>query len=226
MLRALGARKEHFEEFFSELKKTTFRTPARAIGKLKEPKHRSPLMRAHREYLKFRNFDPDLLTRLWDLEGIGLSAKLAWRIYIPIILQGSRVSWTTRAIGPNITQRYVSAAATEESIPHKDCIYGIDFACHSIVIVEGPADVWRIGPGAGGLFGTAFTASQVQLLSRFPFRYILFDNAASAQAQARCLAEQLSCFPGETTVLECDAKDPGELRPSEVRRLRKWAQLP
>lgn len=224
ILRHLGAQREQIGEFFQELKllPTQRHRPA---GKLTEPKHRGPLKKAHKDYLESRNFDWEVLSQLWELEGIGLSTQLAWRIYIPIIENNRRVSWTTRAIGSKVTQRYLSANGEQEAVPHKECIYGIDYACHSIVITEGPTDAWRIGPGACALFGTAFTTPQISKLSRFPFRYILFDNEATAQRQARKLADQLSAFPGETHILECDAEDPGSMKEKDVQLLRKLARL-
>lgn len=222
VLHSLGAERKQIAEFFAGMEIPEL--ISRPAGKLVEPKYREALRKAHRQYLKERKYDPDELVRIWELEGIGVSPELAWRIYIPLVEKGRRVSWTTRALG-NRGQRYVSAAQSQESVPHKHCIYGGDLARHSLVIVEGPTDAWRIGPGAGALFGTAFTTAQVRKISRFPYRYILFDNEALAQRQARNLAEQLAAFPGETTVLECDAEDPGQLSAKSVRQLRRLARL-
>lgn len=222
VLRALGANHQAIQEFFSGLELPEI--SSRPAGKLTEPAHRGPLLSAHLRYLRGRKYDPEELTRIWEVEGIGISAELAWRIYIPVVWKGKRVSWTTRALGDR-SQRYVSASQEQEAIPHKHCIYGADLARHSLVVVEGPTDAWRIGPGAGALFGTAFTDSQVNKIARFPYRYILFDNEPVAQSQARKLADQLSCFPGETTLLECDAEDPGKMSEKSVRQLRRLARL-
>lgn len=193
---------------------------------LKEPAGRGPLKKPHREYLRGRGFDPDQIAELWQVEGIGLHSRLAWRLYIPIILDGQRVSWTTRAIGERVAQRYVAASAQEEAIPSKSLIYGQDYCLHAIVAVEGPTDAWRIGPGAGALMGTAFTSAQVRKLAKFSNRFLIFDNSSEAQARARKLAESLSCFPGTTEVLQIDAKDPGAATPREVALVRKHARLP
>jgi len=222
VLQSLGANRQTIQQFFEGLELPEL--VSRPSGKLVEPPHRGPLLKAHRKYLRERGFDPEELVRIWELEGIGISTELAWRIYIPLVEKGRRVSWTSRALG-NRGQRYVSAAQEAEAVPHKHCIYGGDLARHALVIVEGPTDAWRIGPGAGALFGTAFTSGQVRKLSRFPYRYILFDNEPVAQSQARNLAEQLACFPGETTILECDAEDPGKMSDKSVRQLRRLARL-
>lgn len=222
VLHSLGADRPAIKEFFDGLELPEF--VSRPAGKLKEPPHRGPLLEAHLRYLQARGFDVAELVRIWEIEGIGISTELAWRIYIPVIEKGRRVSWTSRALGDR-SLRYVSAGLQEEAVPHKNCIYGADLARHSLVIVEGPTDAWRIGPGAGALLGTAFTTAQVRKVARYPYRFILFDNEMSAQSQARKLAEQLSCFPGETTILECDAEDPGKMSERSVRQLRRLARL-
>lgn len=195
-------------------------------GKLSEPPGRGPLMPIHKKYLLGRQFNPELLTTLWGLEGIGKDGgRLSWRIYIPILFQGRRVSWTTRAIGENQPQRYLSAGPEEESLNHKDIVYGLDDCAQSIIVVEGPADAWNIGLGAGCLFGVAYSPAQVLLLSKIPYRYIVFDSSPDAQRRAANLADELAPFPGETTVVELDAEDPGKASPKEVRALRAMANL-
>lgn len=223
-LAALGISGPDIRSFFDDVRKerpVIDRTPRQLV----EPQRRGPLLQAHCDYLRSRGFSPKALQKTWQIEGIGIAPKLAWRIYIPVYQSHVRVSWTTRAIG-NTEQRYLSAPAASEALPHKHCLYGIDYVSHSVVVVEGPIDVWRIGPGAVALFGTAYTTAQVSKLSRIPFRYILFDNEPRAQAQAKALAKDLSCFPGETYLLYCDAKDPGEMSDTDVSLLRKTCMLP
>ena len=198
---------------------------ANGASVLREPVGIAPMARIHRRYLERRGFEPSTLARIWALEGIGLEARLRWRIYIPITFQGVRVSWTTRAVGERVTPRYVSAAPDQEKIPHKQLVYGLDLCAHSVVIVEGPADAWRIGPGAGALFGTAFTTAQLKQLATIPKRFVCFDSEPAAQARARALTEMLSGFPGSTEVVQIDAKDPGSATKQEIRRLRRAAGL-
>ena len=192
---------------------------------LKEPAGRGALLKLHKLYLARRGFDWRQLQALWRLEGIGLAARLRWRIYIPIEFRGKRVSWTTRAVGERVEQRYISASPAEEAVSHKQILYGWDYCLHSCVVVEGPTDVWAVGPGAVALFGTAFTAAQVRLLSGVPNRFVCLDNSAAAQAHARELAAQLSAFPGNTMLVQLDAADPGSAPKKELERLRRAAKL-
>lgn len=192
---------------------------------LKEPLGRGPLKKPHRAYLRGRGFNPKEIERIWKVEGITLHPTLGWRIYIPIIYRDKRVSWTTRAIGSRVTQRYLSAGPAQESINHKHLIYGRDYVQHSIVIVEGPTDAWAIGPGAGATFGTSFLTKQIELLSHIPYRFVCFDSAPRAQRKANELCEMLAIFPGVTTNILIDAKDPGSASPREITRIRRVARL-
>src|SRR3990167_3422144 len=192
---------------------------------LKIPAGIGPLGPSHVRYLRGRGFDPEEISKTWKVQGIGLSPRLAWRIYIPVIHQGAQVSWTTRAIGDRVTQRYISASAEEEAINHKSVVYGADFCHHSIVVVEGPIDAWAVGPGAGALFGTGFSIAQVRKIAQFPRRIICLDSSPDAQERARELADQLSVFPGVTENVVLDGKDPAEAPKNEIRLLRKIANL-
>lgn len=225
VLEALGIPRAKARLLFPQLDTSVAEKRERKQISLVEPKGRGPLQRSHRDYLESRGFNPDEMIRLWKLEGIGLHSNLAWRIYIPIIYHDQRISWTARAIGDRVTQRYISASAEEEVMNHKETLYGGDYCSHSIIIVEGPTDVWKIGPGAGGLFGTAFTPAQVRKLIEIPRRVICFDSDPTAQARALELANQLSCFPGVTENLRIDSKDPGSASPKEIRLIRQVAHL-
>lgn len=198
---------------------------AKHRGVLKPPPGVGEMQKVHRRYLRGRGFDPDDLARVWALGGIGLAARnLAWRIYIPISEFGKQVSWTSRSIGDR-QPRYLSASLKEEAVPHKEVVYGLDFCVNSVVVVEGPADAWRVGPGAGAVFGVSFSVSQVRRLARIPFRTICFDNSKDAQDRADQLAQDLSAFPGRTQRVALDADDPGSAGEREIRLLRKAAGL-
>ena len=191
------------------------------LGKLVEPLGRGPLLSAHRKYLIGRQFNPDELEKIWSLQGIGIAPELSWRIYIPIFCKGIKVSWTTRAIGDRVTQRYLSAPLAQAAKNLKHLVFGLDFCAHKIVVVEGPTDAFAVGPGAGALFGTAFTTLQLRILADVPYRYICFDSSEKAQARARDLACQLAPFPGETHNVILDAEDPGSASKRELARLRR-----
>lgn len=229
IFQAFGLRAEKIKQILPHLRATTPRREHEIarVSQLIEPKNKGPLQDCHISYLEERGFDPHEIARLWRVEGIGLDLweKLSWRLYIPIQFRGETVSWTTRSIGKNNTQRYISASEDKEKLSHKKLIYGIDFCRESIIIVEGPTDAWAIGPGAGALFGTAFTPAQIRLLLDYPRRYICFDSSIEAQRKAKHLASILSVFPGSTENIVTDAKDPAESSEKEIKLIRRVAGL-
>jgi hypothetical protein len=203
-----------------EVDRSTVWTPVR--GNLAYPDGLVPLKKVHRKYLKGRGFDPDELVRLWGIQGIGLAPSLSWRLFIPITQDGQVVSWTTRKVSDNgSSSRYISASPSQEIRSAKECLYGIDYARHGVVIVEGPTDVWRVGPGSIAVLGTGIKPAQLLRLSKFLIRAVCFDNEPAGRKRARMLCDSLSAFPGSTTLVELDAKDPGSASPKEIKLLRK-----
>jgi hypothetical protein len=179
-----------------------------------------PLLLPHKRYLQSRRFSPKQLEKLWGIQGIGLAPRLAWRIFVPVATKGKIVSWTTRSLVDE-GERYINARPEQEVIPLKQCLYGFDFVRHSIAVVEGPTDVWNIGPGAVGTFGVGYSKSQLLKISKIPVRLICFDSEPEAQKRAKRLCDDLSVFPGRTTLIELDAADPGSASKKEVELLRK-----
>lgn len=192
----------------------------KVAGHLTKPKGIGPMSAAHKDYLLDRGINPKQVERLWNVQGIGVAATLKWRLFIPITLNGEEVSWTTRSLS-NKRTRYISAKPEQETVHLKDTLYGIDLARTSIVVVEGPADVWKIGPGAVATFGLNVTSSQLDIIRRFPLRAICFDWEKMADRRARDLCETLSLFPGETYKVDLDAEDPASASMKEIKQLRK-----
>lgn len=192
------------------------------LGKLVLPTGIKDLHSAHKKYLYNRGFKWRKLVHVWKIFGIGIAPRLSWRIFIPIHYHGEVVSWTTRSISSNPkTVRYISAGENEEAMPHKELLYGEDFARHAVIVVEGIFDVWRIGPGAVATFGSGYSQEQLERIAKYPTRAICFDNESEAQKRARKLVNDLSVFPGETYNVILDMKDAAEESSKNIKRLRK-----
>ena len=189
-------------------------------GKLELPRHVNPIMDAHRRYLEGRGFDVDQLVNLWGIQATSILSKPSWSVFIPIVYRGEFVSWTTRAIGANARTRYVSAKPSQEIYHHKDLLYGEDLCGTSIAVLEGPLDVWAVGPGATCTFGTNFTRAQVRKIANYPNRVICYDSTREGQMQARRLCQALAAFPGTTTNVVLDAKDAAETNTNERNQLK------
>jgi hypothetical protein len=192
-------------------------------GKLELPKRLGPLLKPHRDYLKGRGFDPDHIERLWKIKGIdGLGGRLAWRIFIPVTYQGEIVSWTTRSISDQHEKRYWAAREDQEKIPKNRILYGQDYVHgHTVIVCEGPLDVWKIGPGSVCTFGTGYTSSQVNRIGRYLNRVILYDNEPEGQKKAKDLCDRLCMLEGYTFNVTLSTKDAGNAPVGEIRDLRK-----
>lgn len=190
-------------------------------GRLILPSGLKPLPKLHRKYLQSRHIDPDYAAAVWGVLGTELCPKLSWRLFLPVMLRGKTLSWTTRSVG-NDSLRYVSASPEQEAVPRTQLLFGEDHAAHAVLIVEGPLDAIRVGAGAVATMGLKYSQEQVLRLSRFPLRIVCFDNEAPAQRRARQLCELLSAFPGTTKLVQIETgKDPGDANEREVRQLRR-----
>lgn len=192
----------------------------RPMGKLVVPKGVGPMLPCHRNYLRSRKLDPDEVEKIWKVQGIGLAAKLAWRLFIPISFHGEMVSWTTRGLTDE-TPRYITAKPEQEKIAAKRIGMGWEYVRHTVYIVEGPFDCIRIGPGAVATLGTSWTKAQLRLFSEVPRRVVVFDSDSEAQRRAKQLCNALSCFFGRTYRVELDSPDPGSASQREIQKLRK-----
>ncbi len=221
LCKLLGISSTRAQVLLEDIDVPVFTGVERVRGTLKIPKELGPLLRCHRLYLKGRGFDPNELEEVWGIGGIGMRGPLKWRVFIPIHYRGETVSWTTRSTADNATVRYIAADAADEAIPGKNLLYGEDFVSgHSIIIHEGPTDVWRTGPGACCTFGTAYTRKQIARIVKYKRRIICFDSETQAQRQAQRLCDLLEPFPGETLNVVLDAKDAGVASKREIKQLR------
>jgi hypothetical protein len=198
------------------------RQEKRPRGRLVVPEGVGPLLPAHEHYLRGRGFDPGQLAQLWGVRGIGVATRLAWRLWVPFVLHGKAVSWTTRKVSEKSgAPRYVSASPDEEEVDHKRLLLGEDFCRHAVVVCEGPLDAMRVGPGAVAVCGTAYSRAQVNRLAEYPVRAVCFDSEPAAQARAKRLCDELGVYPGRTVRVELDAEDPASAPESEILALRK-----
>ena len=199
---------------------------ARKKGRLELPSCAATLLPGHKAYLMHRGMKTAEVTLKWSIKGIGQAngkwRYLRWRLFIPIYHHGEVVSWTTRAINPSAKQRYLSASSAQEAVPHKSILYGADYARHTIIIHEGPLDVWATGPGAVAVCGISYTEAQLAAMSRYARRVVCFDAEIGAQRRAEVLANALSAFQGETYNVSLETgKDAAEADPAEVSEIRQ-----
>jgi hypothetical protein len=185
------------------------------------PRFTTELKEGHKNYLIKRGFDPDEIIKLWGIKGTGIHGDYKYRIIAPIIFNSQMVSYQGRDITDKQYERYKACKSELEVIPHKQVLYGMDYASKTAIIVEGITDVWKIGPGAIGTFGTSYTIEQVVLISKsITHAILLYDSGTDAQMQQEKLAFDLSALGTKVTELHLEDGDPAELEYSDIKYLR------
>jgi hypothetical protein len=206
-------------------------------------------------YLRDRGFDLVELSARWGVSYCPIYWKAdpaaANRIIIPIyhpdpaggdpILAG----WQARYVGapPPGVERYLSATGMKRS----RVIYNLPAAVATrgpVVVVEGPADVWRLGAGAVALLGKSATREQRDLfVKHFAGRPIVIalDRDAEAEGRNLCLDLQgarehvtrdsawvtrATLPPGRKDLGECTPEEAGAAIAAAVRTPVDWLEEP
>ncbi|MBR4396787.1 MAG: toprim domain-containing protein [Methanobrevibacter sp.] len=201
-----------------------------------------------KEYLSGRGFDPDYLQSKFHIRGGGTIGEWSYRILIPIYYHDVLVSWTGRSILSKDYQkehkipRYKNLSIEQSVINPKEIFFNLDNCDKdSVILVEGPFDVLRMGDDTICSLGTSVTREQELFLkNHFKKVFIAFDNEPAAQEKARHLGMNLNSagmkvevvnicedyykdiFDDETQEwIKVPKNDPGELTENEVMQIKK-----
>jgi DNA primase len=185
------------------------------------------------EYLEKRGFDIYFLEDNYGVLATNHLSNVPHRIIIPIFFKGQLVSWTARSYLKNIDKgkRYFSCAKEKEVVPHKSILYNWDNTSDTIIIVEGPTDVFRIGTSTVCTFGTQFCDSQISLIKEKKKCYIAFDREPIAQQKAKKLMNSINMFTEVENILipykdkYGEYKDPGSFSQKEVKEFRDFCGI-
>lgn len=185
----------------------------------------SPVVsKAMKRYLRGRGFNANYLIDRYDLRDGGIYGEWAYRIIIPIYVDGKVVSWQGRHIGDN-PMRY-KAASLAESLDIKEELYNLDNCRRRrVIVVEGIFDCWRLGDDCCAVFGISVMDAQImKLAERFDEIYFLFDPEEKARRMAEECARKVDMLGKKAYVLDMsdtESGDPGELTAEEVVQVKK-----
>lgn len=177
----------------------------------------------HLKYLREeRGFKhPQEIVEEWDLKGTTNSTRgWSWRLVAPVHNEiGDIVAYVGRSIF-DVKPKWRMTENDHCAEPPEDLVYGIHKAKgDAVIIVEGPGDVWKMGPGTVATLSIDWREHQAHKLRQYKKRFIMFDPDEQAQKRAMQLAEWLSYFPGETEVIYGLDKEPGDMQEKEARKL-------
>jgi len=201
----------------------TLTTARKGIYRL--PPASGPLKTRHRKYLHSRGF-PETIAFQWGLVGTThLGGKWQWRIIAPVRVNRRYVTYQGRDItGRQSRVRWLSPDPEHEEVPIKETLYGLHLATRTrpLLVVEGPADVWRMGPGAVATYGVSVTQAQRRLLRRHRAGLVIaFDPDVHARQRARRLADALADHVPVTILEEDDYEDLAAMPQCEADKLKK-----
>jgi hypothetical protein len=185
------------------------------------------LLISHRKYLASRGFDPDFVYNKYNLKCVGPISK-RWRLslIVPVYYHHRLVSFISADITRKREIKYKNCSLEESPLPVNQVIYNADRATNSILIMEGITDVWNIGDSAGALFTKRASRQQLKILSGFNKVFIMLDADAlhsttiNTLSPADQLAQDLAAFTN-TEIIELDHGDPADLKPDDVKHLRR-----
>ena len=179
-----------------------------------------PWPKIHLNYLKGRDFDPDILIPKYKLKACYNTGKYKFRIIAPVIMDDEVVSF----VGADVTRQakipYKNASDSESIIPIKSCLYNLDNANETVILVEGITDVWRIGDGAVATLGKKVTDEQVNLLIRKRIKRVYILSDSDAYYDWKILAEMIAPVFNNVELLELNSGDPENLRGNALKEIQ------
>lgn len=206
-------------------------TPRTMAKQLVLPPEFGQLNRKHRQYLEGRGFDPDDIVSRWGILGTGSDSKNGYsnRIIIPIYQGGKLVSFHSRDITGEARIAKKACKVEDEVVHFKDTLYGYDrVKSNTVIVSEGPFDVWRWGYGAVCTWGIKFSEKQVDLLTTFKNIFIVFDSndektgkeERQAAEQAEKLADRLAIFQN-VWIIDDLGSDPADMKQRKADAIRR-----
>lgn len=180
------------------------------------------------QYLQSRGYSKDTaaaysLGYYENKDGSSLTERMAnRRLIIPVFQNGEQLGWQARKIFEDMSgPKYFTAPG----LPVGRVLYNVDQARNQpfVVLVEGVADVWRIGAPAVCLFGKTLSAGQHALvLDTWKQKPVLIFVDSDAAAESEKIKQQLEAThtgPVRIVRLPEGLKDPGETSPHVLRDL-------
>ena len=185
----------------------------------------------HVSYLESRNIeDIKGLTDKFGLRYTLHAVSLPYRIIIPVYEDGILVTYSSRDCLGSSQARYKALSKKESIKDISECLYGCDLITRDceVVLVEGPADVWRMSEAlpevpALGLFGSSITQAQISVLLGISHRiskvWVMLDGGVDMKQKAREIADQISAFGIASCIVFLDeGEDPSSI--TDIRALR------
>ncbi len=177
---------------------------------------------SHKEYLRKRKFNPDILEKRFNLHSVGPFGKWSYRIIIPIVKNYQLVTFTSCSILDDCEERYKHLANDESIIHVKQLLFGSEYTDgNSCIVGEGLFDAWRFGASGIPLWGVKFTDRQVQLLSKYNYVKIVGDGDKDGWNLNKKLSTALAPFCEVKYFDLQEGLDPDKLNKKEIQFIKR-----
>lgn len=201
----------------------------RSLRPVQLPALTGPLCGPGGHYLQSRGFNPQAIEAKYKVKESGPLGEYKFRLIIPVYFNKELVSFTSRDYTGKGEPTYKEQIVDESIIPVKDCLYNIDSVKDKLLIVEGPADVWRMGDGTVALFGLKCTEKQQEVLFRWWMCSLKIKRVKKVvillDPKTRRAADKLyyilTSFIRDLKIVELINRDPAELTQQEAMNLKK-----
>jgi hypothetical protein len=172
-------------------------------------------------YLRARGINPIKLQEDYDV-AYCLNAESDYplaqnRIYIPVKMHGMLVGWQCRYPADVKKESRILKYYSRPGMPRRLILYNYDNAIKYpfVVLCEGPADVWNVGPYAVATFGKNPAITQIKLLCENWTNgaiVIMLDGDAWADTEKLVRMLQTAEYKGAIIPVRLpEDKDPGDL---------------
>jgi hypothetical protein len=164
--------------------------------------------------------------KTYDLRGGGIIGEWAFRIVIPICYNEMIVSATGRNIF-DVKPKYYSLDPSKSIMNLKHLFLGMDLIPkETVIVVEGPIDAIRGGPGFVASFGSNLSDEQLLLLREYDTIYFIRDSDRAGDNFVKEAYNLSSICTKSIEVIKLEGyKDVGEMPEDEIVDLRKELML-
>lgn len=181
------------------------------------------LPKPHLRYLRSRGFDPEEIQQRYKIKACYVTGKYRHRIIIPVFLKGYLVNFQALDVTDKAQAHYRTVPNKEAVIRSDRLLYNIDNVGEAVALVEGVTDVWRIGFGAVGVFGSRLTEGKIRLLADSGVQtvYVVYDNDAAERGHEA--AKKLKKVIREVEHIRIPEGDPDKYfleNPNDLAELR------
>lgn len=183
------------------------------------PKWSDVPLKMHLDFLKSRGYSKDVISK-YNLKFTYNVGKYKYRIIAPVYRNGIIETFTGRTVVNHPEKwKHQTGAKIKKYLYNIDNIYK-----DSVIIVEGPGDVWKIGTPAAAIFGKDITDDQINILIRKGIKDVFIMLDSDAAAKTKEISLKLSpLFNVEEVLLE--SGDPGDMTYEEAEELKRMLGL-